>query len=116
MKLVKNGKQTHPLALHSRRCSSYRHITLDGYNCFSGEGGTNLPIGVPRKECPEIFIAEAVFLKMQNQTLNRSRHVGRRAAIAYRPRDRGDVSNTSAHAEIISVHHFSVGFDFLAFD
>ncbi len=75
-----------------------------------------LQIAMPREKTPQIFSREAPGFVTAQQTLDGIRHFLREAAVADRPRDGGEASDASAHAEVICVLHAAFVADFLAFD
>src|SRR5579872_4806889 len=71
---------------------------------------------MPRKEAAQIFTRLATLVESGKQALDSVRNLGSGAAISNRPSDRGELTDTSANAEVVGVDHAAIHFDFFALD
>src|SRR5262245_59064447 len=68
-----------------------------------------------RKKLAQIFTGVARLKVIAQETLDRVRHIVRRAAIADRPREACMFADSAAQAEVVSVLGAALGFDLFAF-
>jgi hypothetical protein len=71
---------------------------------------------MPREKLPQIFARLASLTEPGKKTLNGIRYIRGSAAITNRPGNRSKLSDASTDAEVISVDHPAIYFDFLALD
>src|ERR1700686_2727868 len=104
------------LSFDSHRHWANRGIALPGSDEFSRKPSANLVIRVPRKKEAQVFAGIPPLIELTQKTFNRIRHIGRRAAIPDRPRNRGKLANASADAEVVGIYHAPILLDLLTFN
>src|SRR5260370_26762934 len=102
--------------LHAAGHTSLRQIARDRFDELSRQKSAQVRVGVTRKEAPQIFTRRALGEIVTQQTLDGFRNLSRRAAIPDWPRDPLIQPESTAQAEVISIHHLAVYLDLLALD
>src|SRR5450755_2488110 len=70
---------------------------------------------MPREKSAQVFSRQTLVEITSQQSFDRVRNIGGQATVANRTRDRRMRSHRAAHAEVVSILHAAIDFDFLAF-